>query len=412
MVNRRDFLGITAGAGAALALTPQLLRGLQGLQPSRGSLIQRVVPSTGEKVPVVGLGFANHTSCADPAALKEVLRTFFDNGGRFFDTNHGNAPGAQQFHATVANELGIHDKLFWSVRAIAGGGGRGAPSADVSRAHFESLFAMFRIPKLDLVLGYPDNDPAYWAILKEAKKAGRIRYIGAMIPSFAPVPRVEEIMGKEPIDFVGVDYCIDRRDGEKQILPLALERKIAVMAFFPFGGANGYSCAGGRGLFARVATTPLPPWAAEFDAKTWAQFFLKYVISNPAVTTVRVGTTKTHHMLDNIGGGIGRLPDDATRKRMQDFIDALPFAPPPAQLARFVGEFEAPSGLTVTFRQEDDKLFAKAGTDPEVALIARSFTRFQASQGSFYEFVTVPGQPEVRRVVLEQGNQKITLERK
>jgi hypothetical protein len=98
--------------------------------------------------------------------------------------------------------------------------------------------------------------------------------------------------------------------------------------------------------------------------------------------------------------------------RRQDFIDALPFAPPSGQLARFVGEFEAPSGLTVTFRQEDDKLFAKAGTNLEVALIARSFTPFHASQGSFYEFVTVPGQPEVRRVVLEQGNQKITLERK
>jgi aryl-alcohol dehydrogenase-like predicted oxidoreductase len=411
MVNRREFLGITAGAGAALALTPQLLRGLHVLQQSGGTLIQRAIPASGEKIPVVGLGFANHPSCADPAALKEVLQTFYDNGGRFFDTNHGNAPGAQQFHANVANELGIHDKLFWSVRAIAGGGGRGPVSPEATRAHFESLFTTFRIPKFDLILGYPDNDPAYWAIIKDAKKAGRIRYIGAMIPSFAPPARVDEIMRNQPLDFVGVDYNVERRDAEKQILPLALERKFAVMAFFPFGGANGYSCAGGRGLFARIATTPLPEWSAEFDAKTWAQFFLKYVISHPAVTTARVGTTKAHHMLDNIGGGIGRVPDEAMRKRMEKFIDALPFALPPAQLARFVGEYAAASGLIVSVRQEEDKLFLKTGDNPEVLLIARSYTRFEDSKGSFFEFDVAPGQQKALRVILERGSEKITLER-
>jgi hypothetical protein len=131
-------------------------------------------------------------------------------------------------------------------------------------------------------------------------------------------------MRNEPIDFIGVNYDVDKRGAEKTILPLAQERKIAVMALMPFGGANGASCSGGKGLFARVANTPLPEWAAEFDAKSWAQFFLKYIVSHPAVTAVRVGTTKPHHMLDNIGGGIGRLPDEATRQRMAQFIDALP----------------------------------------------------------------------------------------
>src|SRR5690349_16868678 len=112
MINRREFLGITAAAGASLGLTPQLLR---ALQQQSGKLIQRAIPSSGEMLPVVGLSFSNHAVCADPVALKAVLRTFADNGGRVFDAMHGNAD-AEQFHITVANELGIQDKLFWSTR--------------------------------------------------------------------------------------------------------------------------------------------------------------------------------------------------------------------------------------------------------------------------------------------------------
>ena len=112
MVNRRKFLGIAASAGATLALTPELLRAFQ--QPG-ATLIQRAIPSSGEMLPVVGLSFSNHALCADPAALKEVLKTFADNGGRVFDAQHGNAQ-AEQFHATAANELGIQNRLFWSTR--------------------------------------------------------------------------------------------------------------------------------------------------------------------------------------------------------------------------------------------------------------------------------------------------------
>lgn len=112
MVNRRDFLGITAGAGAALALTPQLLR---ALQQTGGTLIRRAIPSSGEMLPVVGLSFSNHPACADHAALKQVLKTMVDNGGRVFDAMHGNG-SAEQFHATVANDLGVQNKVFWSTR--------------------------------------------------------------------------------------------------------------------------------------------------------------------------------------------------------------------------------------------------------------------------------------------------------
>src|SRR5687768_11174091 len=146
MVNRRDFLGITAGAGATLALTPQLLRALQ-----QGKLIERAIPSSGEKLPVIGLSFSNHVSCADPAALKEVLETFADNGARVFDAMHG-AAAAEQFQVTAANELGIQNKLFWSVRGTPGAGPSGPAQLgpDSVKAHVESLLTRLEASKLDL----------------------------------------------------------------------------------------------------------------------------------------------------------------------------------------------------------------------------------------------------------------------
>src|SRR6185503_19162535 len=180
-------------------------------------------------------------------------------------------------------------------------------------------------------------------------------------------------------------------------------------------------------LFSRVANKPLPEWAAEFDAKTWAQFFLKYVLGHAGVTVARTGTTKAAHMVDNLGGGIGRLPNEATRKRMAEFIDALPPAPAPqrgappplppgivlpvAILDRYVGEYKAASGFTATFRRDGASLFVKPGANPEVALLARSETRFQDPRGPFFEF-QLDGQGKVTGAILEQGPQRIALERK
>jgi aryl-alcohol dehydrogenase-like predicted oxidoreductase len=428
MINRREFVGITLGAGATLALTPQLLRALQALQPG-GTLIQRAIPSTGEMLPVIGLGFANHAGCADPAALREVLRTFVDNGGRVFDTNHQNEPRAQDATVTIVNELGVQDKLFFSMRGIAGSGGGPPATHDVSKAHIESFFTRFNVPRIDMVVGYPDVDPTYWGLLLQAKKEGRIRYLGTQVVTVGPsAPKFESIMRNEPLDFITLDYRIDRREAEEKILPLAAERKIAVLAVFPFGGAQGLSCVSGKGLFARVADTPLPEWAAEFDARTWAQFFLKYVTSHPAVTVVRVGTTKAHHMLDNIGGGIGRLPDEAMRRRMAAFIDALPAAPPVAPqqqkapqgpaivlsaaiLDRYAGEYKAASGFTATFRRDGATLFVKPGPNPEAPLVARSEIRFSDPRGPVFEFQLDAG-GNVTGAILEQGTQRIPLERR
>jgi aryl-alcohol dehydrogenase-like predicted oxidoreductase len=266
---------------------------------------------------------------------------------------HGNAT-SEQFHATIADELGVQDRLFWSTRGIVPGGPGGPPQpgAATVNTHIDTWLAMTKASTLDLVMVPVAGDPTWLAALKEEKKAGRVRYIGVQVINAGRFPEIEAVMRSEPIDFIGVPYDLGNRKVEDTILPLAQERKIGVIAFFPLGMNAGTSCGSmSRNLFARVGSTPLPEWAAEFDAKTWAQFFLKYVISHPAVTVARVGTTKAHHMLDDIGGGIGRLPNEAMRKRMAEFIDDIPLEVQPQLLDRYLGEYTATSGLIAIFRR-------------------------------------------------------------
>jgi aryl-alcohol dehydrogenase-like predicted oxidoreductase len=324
MVNRREFLGLAAGAGAALALAPELLR---AHQRSAGTLIQRVIPSSGETLPSIGLGRGSRP--ADPAALKEVVNTLVDHGGRAVDMSAG-GPAADDASGAAARELGIQNRIFWST-PLVGAPPRPPdapppPKADAAalRAQIESKLATFKVPTINLVMvgAYAAvHDPTYLGVLREMKKERRIRYIGVhhlATPPNSPWPafgELETIMRNEPVDFVATDYNIIDRRVEQQILPLAQERKIAFMAHFTFDRGR---------LFTRATGTPVPDWAAAFDAKTWAQFFVKYVISHPAVTVARTGTTSAAHMLENIGGGIGRLPNEAMRKRMAELVDSLP----------------------------------------------------------------------------------------
>ena len=419
MIHRRTLL-------AGLAAVPLLGAGAARGQQPGATLIRRAIPSSGEMLPVVGLSFSNHAGCADPVALKDVLKTFADNGGRVFDAQHGNA-AAEQFHVRVANELGIQNKVFWSTRGTPPG-----PPAQHGpnsvKAHVEMLLARLKTPRLDLVMLPPHGDPMHLAALKEEKRAGRVRYIGVQVIVYAVYPELESIMRNEPIDFIGVDYDISNRTRvEDTILPLAQERKIGVMAFFPFGNAGGASCTpSGTSLFSRTAGRALPAWAAEFDAETWAQFFIKYVISHPAVTVARVGTTKPKHMLDNIGGGMGRLPDQATRKRMADLIDSFPqvtLAAPPqaghgppgslvlpaAVLDRYVGEYRTSGGTILTFRRYGTTLVAKVGPKPDTVIYGRSETRFQLGP-TFIEF-QLDSAGKATGLIHEQGGQKIQASR-
>ena len=319
MVNRREWIGLTAGAGAALALHPHLLRALQ-----QGQMIQRAIPATGEMLPVIGLGssatFSQVARSEETAALTEVIRTMVDQGARVFDT----APSygaSEQVAGDIANALGIADKIFWATKVnVVGRGGETADPA-AARAQIEASFQKFRVPKIDLIQVHNLADvPTQLGLLKELKREGRIRYLGVTTTSDRQYAQLEEVMRNEPLDFIGLDYAIDNRNVEETILPLAIERKIGVLVYVPFGRTR---------LFQRVAGQDVPPeWARAFDATTWAQFFIKYVLGHPAVTVVTPATSQARHMADNIGGGIGRLPDEATRRRMAELVDALPPPPP------------------------------------------------------------------------------------
>jgi aryl-alcohol dehydrogenase-like predicted oxidoreductase len=417
MIDRRKFLEITAGAGATLALSPQLLR---ALGPQSGKLMQRAIPSSGEMLPVISFaprslgGAAMSSQPADVAAIKAVLKTFLEHGGKVVDVLHGGPAGEQSARA-AADELGIQDKFFWTTTLT------GPPQTDPAavRASLEQKLASFKVNKVDLVMvGSLSGVLTNLAALREMKKEGRVRYIGVhhlAFPAGASMPpfgELETAMRNEQVDFVATDYSVGDRRVEETILPLALERKIGFMAYFPFDRGR---------IFKRFGNTPLPAWAAEFDAKTWAQFCLKYVLSHPAVVVAREGTTDAAHMLDNIGGGIGRLPNEATRKRMAELVDSLPPAPPgplkavelpAAVLDRYVGEYTTPGGNIVTFRREGTTLFVKLpGANPEVPLAARSEIRFGDPQNRVFEF-HVDAQGKVTGALMEQGPQPLKLVRK
>jgi len=314
MVARRDFLATAAGVGATLSLTPRLLEAL-----AQGQLIQRTIPATGEKIPAIGLGssatFSAVARSEDVTALKAVFQAMVDRGARVFDT----APSygaSEEVASRIVNELGITDKLFWATKVNVAGRGGGPADPAAARAQIEQSFARYRQPKIDLVQVHNMGDPAtQLAVAHEFKKAGRVRYVGITTTSDSQYGLLAEVMRNEPLDFIGIDYAADNRGVEEVILPLAIERKIAVLAYAPFGRTS---------LFRRAGSTPLPEFAKAFDATTYAQFFLKFILAHPAITAVTPATSQAKNMLDNIAGGIGRLPTPAQREQIVKFVDALP----------------------------------------------------------------------------------------
>ena len=319
MINRREWIGITAGAGAALGLTPRLLRALQ-----QGQLLKRAIPSSGEMLPVIGLGssatFSQVARSDEVTALREVFQAMVGKGASVFDT----APGygaSEEVAGRIVNELGVADRMFWATKVnVAGRGSGGVADPAAAKAQIEQSFARIRRPKIDLIQVHNLGDvKTQLGILRELKKEGRVRYVGITNTSDSQYGQLEEYMRNEPMDFIGIDYAADNRNVEERILPLAQEKKIGVLVYAPFGRTS---------LFRRAAGKELPEWAKEFDASTWAQFFLKFILAHPAVTAITPATSQARNMLDNIAGGTGRLPDEAARKRIIEFVDALPPAPP------------------------------------------------------------------------------------
>ena len=312
MLTRRDWLTLTMGAGAAWALDIQQLLAQQ-------PLIRRAIPSSGEQLPIVGLGssatFSQVARAQDVSAIGEVLKALVSGGGTVFDT----APGygaSEEVAARVASELGLTERIFWATKVNVAGFGGGAADPARARAQLDTSFARIQKQPIELIQVHNLGDvPTQLPILKELKKQGRIRYIGVTTTFDQQYEELADIMRREPLDFIGVDYAIDAREMEQTIFPLAQERKIGVLAYQPFGRTR---------LWNRVGTTPVPDYAKEFDATTWAQFFIKFVASHPAVTVVTPATSQAKNMLDNLGAGRGRLPDAAMRKRMIATVDALP----------------------------------------------------------------------------------------
>jgi aryl-alcohol dehydrogenase-like predicted oxidoreductase len=313
VISRRDWLALTAGASAAFAFDPSHVF-------AQGKLVTRAIPSSGEALPIIGLGssatFAQVARKEDVAALGAVLRALVEQGATVFDT----APGygaSEEVAGRIAAEAGLTDKIFWATKLnVARQGGPADLAA--ARAQVDTSFSRIKKAKIDLIQVHNMGDPpAQLRILREFKDQGRVRYIGITTTFENQYADLIATMRSEPLDFIGVDYAIDNRHAEATILPLARERKIGVLAYAPFGRTR---------LFKRVGNSPVPEWAAEFDAKTWAQFFLKFVAAHPAVTVITPATSQAKNMLDNIGGGIGRMPSETMRKRMIEYVDKLPSA--------------------------------------------------------------------------------------
>jgi aryl-alcohol dehydrogenase-like predicted oxidoreductase len=317
MVTRRDWLRISAGASAALTLDPRLLEALQ-TRP----IITRAIPKSGERLPVIGLGGANTFS--ESAGREEfenigtVLRALVDGGATVFDTAAGYG-ASEEVSGQVAQQAGIADRIFWATKVnVAGGrGGRGgAADPAAARAQVERSFTRLRIPVIDVIQVHNMGDPpTQLGVLREFKAAGRIRYIGITTTSENQYAQLADVMRNEDIDFIGIDYAVDNRVAEEVVFPLALERRIGVIVYLPFGRSR---------MWARIGDRPLPDWAREFDATTWAQFMLKFVIAHPAVTVATPGTSDAEHMLDNIAGGRGRLPTPEHLERMIQLVESLP----------------------------------------------------------------------------------------
>lgn len=320
MRTRRDCLrGMVAGAGLLALPGGRLHAAIGSGTATGGEVITRAIPKSGERLPIIGLGssasFARAAGGGDAGALREVLSILVAQGGTVVDT--APAYGAAEATAgSLAQELGIADRLFWATKLNVAIGGKADPAK--ARQQLEDSFKRIGRPVIDLIQVHNTGDIAtQLPILRGLREAGRVRYIGVTATFANHYEALSRAMREEPIDFIGTNYAIDDRGAEERFLPLAQERGIAVLVYAPFGRMR---------LWKRVAGRPLPAWAAEFGAASWAQFFLKFVASHPAVTAITPATSRPDNMRDNMAALRGPLPDAGQRRRMAEFIEGLPSA--------------------------------------------------------------------------------------
>ena len=309
MTTRRDVLQLGMLATAGALLTPAAF-GAEKTAP----IITKAIPSSGEQLPVVGVGTNAYgvTAAEELTARREVLERLPQLGGKVVDT----APAyglSEGVIGELVSQIKNRPQLFLATKVTAQNGDVAA-----AKAMLEESFKRLRTDKIDLIQvhslrGTDDVIP----VLLEMKSAGRIRYVGVTTSSDGQHGDLMAAMRKHKLDFIQVNYSLGDRESAAEVLPLAQERGTAVLLNIPFGGRRGTS------LFSKVGERPVPSWAAEFGAASWAQFFLKYAVAHPAVTCAIPGMTKLKHVEDNLGAARGTLPDAAMRRRMETFWDEL-----------------------------------------------------------------------------------------
>jgi aryl-alcohol dehydrogenase-like predicted oxidoreductase len=301
-ITRRQAARLIGRTAAAVLLSQQMA----AAQSASDRMLTRPIPSSGEKLPVIGLG-TWQTFDVNPAQsgpLTEVLNTFVKLGGRVIDSSpmYGRA---EQVIGDLLTKLNLRDSLFLATKVWTRGRQAGIES-------MERSFARLQTKTIDLMQVHNLVDAeTQLRTIREWKAQGRFRYLGVTHYEAGAFAEVAKILAREKLDFVQINYSIMEREAEEKILPLTQERGIAVIVNRPFGGGD---------LFSRVRGKPVPDFAAEFDCTSWAQFFLKWIIANPAVTCAIPATNNVQHLEDNMRAGVGKLPDGKIRQRM---IEAL-----------------------------------------------------------------------------------------
>ena len=306
-VSRRNFLkaGIAAGAAMIVPHTP--------LAAQNGPLLQKKIPSTGESIPIIGIGTARRyeeiKTEAEKVPLRETIQKFVQLGGKVIDTSPSYGT-AESVVGELVDSLKVRDSLFIATKVSLRDLGREAGLKQI-----EQSFKRLRTDRIELIAVHNLRDTeTQLRTLREMKQAGRIRYVGITTSFENQYGEFLQTINKEKLDFIQVDYALDNRNAGDRIIPTAGDRSVAVMINLPFGRGR---------LFNAVQGKQLPEWAAEFDCASWAQFFLKYIVSHPAVTCTVPGMAKAEYVIDNLGAARGRLPDAAMRRRMEAFIDGV-----------------------------------------------------------------------------------------
>lgn len=294
MIDRRTFLKTSAAA---------LLSATAPLSASQRSLPRRRIPGTDESLPVVALGNSNAFRSGDAELSRQLLSTFFDHGGGYIDC----AGDGAYLVASLARTLGKKDAAFLGTYFDGG-------DADASLESARRLLAARGTESLDLMHTVPEDGVPNWDTFRRWKDDGLTRYIGLARHQPKYYDAMMQVMQTGTMDFLQVNLSPLEVEAEDRILPMAMDEGVAVTINRPFVNGQYFSVVRGHSL---------PGWAAEFDCASWAQFSIKYVLSHPAVTCVLTETANPRHVLDNLGGGFGRLPDDKTRKRMRELIQSF-----------------------------------------------------------------------------------------